>query len=75
MFSIVTDSQLALDGNYDRACYLRHVGTEGPKVRDPEEALAQDGWRYATGDEYEAAKHRALHSNRQLAERMSIGCP
>jgi hypothetical protein len=29
MFSIVTKSQLALDGNYDRVCCLKHVGTEG----------------------------------------------
>jgi hypothetical protein len=29
MFSIVTESQLALDGNYDRVCCLKHVGTEG----------------------------------------------
>src|SRR5690606_18823049 len=29
MFSIVTQSQLALDGNYDRVCCLKHVGTEG----------------------------------------------
>jgi len=25
----VTESQLALDGNYDRVCCLKHVGTEG----------------------------------------------
>jgi hypothetical protein len=29
MFSIVTETQLALDGNYDRVSCLKHVGTEG----------------------------------------------
>jgi hypothetical protein len=29
MWSIVTESQLALDGNYDRGSCLKHVGTEG----------------------------------------------
>src|SRR5581483_7265958 len=29
MFSIVTDSQLALEGNCDRVYCLSHVGTEG----------------------------------------------
>jgi hypothetical protein len=28
-FSIVTESQLALDGNYERVSCLKHVGTEG----------------------------------------------
>jgi hypothetical protein len=35
MFSIVTESQLALDGNYDRVCCLKHVGTEGREIDDP----------------------------------------
>src|SRR5690606_12328368 len=34
MFSIVTQSQLALDGNYDRVCCLKHVGTEGRHAVD-----------------------------------------
>lgn len=29
IFSIVTETQLALDGNYDRVSCLKHVGTEG----------------------------------------------
>jgi hypothetical protein len=31
MFSIVTETQLALDGNYDRVSCLKHVGTEGSR--------------------------------------------
>jgi hypothetical protein len=37
MFSIVTESQLALDSNYDRVRCLKHVGTEGPGTPLPSE--------------------------------------
>jgi hypothetical protein len=44
MWSIVTEFQLALDGNYDRGSCLKHVGTEGRKVpvEDPQGRLFGD---------------------------------
>jgi hypothetical protein len=40
MFSIVTESQLALERNYDRVCCLKHVGTEGLHSGDGLAALS-----------------------------------
>jgi circadian clock protein KaiC len=45
MFSIVTESQLALDGNYDRVCCLKHVGTEGTKKKTDGAARLPTGVR------------------------------
>jgi hypothetical protein len=43
MFSIVTESQLALDSNYDRVRCLKHVGTEGFSVHN-EAVLVRNPW-------------------------------
>jgi hypothetical protein len=43
MFSIVTESQLALEGNYDRVCCLKHVGTEGVMFVRPDPGERSQG--------------------------------
>ena len=73
MFSIVTESQLALDGNYDRVCCLKHVGTEGSQdtardaMRSGELHDANTGSRTQGVATSEAALRRSVESLALLA--------
>src|SRR5581483_1992443 len=74
MFSIVTDSQLALEGNCDRVYCLSHVGTEGLAVLAD---AAPDAHRERGGELglVDGAQGRARpHVGRGLAEQAAVRC-